>query len=121
EVDGVAGPGRRAAPPVEHDKDHELARSDAGKAGISALVRLRQAYDARPATQIAANESGSRDAPPTRAPSTSGWTSSSAALSGFTEPPYSTGTSSSDLMNECASWAMSGVAVRPVPIAQTGS
>ena len=39
------------------------------------------------ASTIAANSAGSRLAPPTRAPSMSGWAISSAALSGLTEPP----------------------------------
>src|SRR5581483_1933319 len=64
QFDGVAGPGRCTAPAVEDDQD-----------------------DGAAALQIPANDWTSRDAPPTRAPSTSGWASSSAALSGFTEPP----------------------------------
>ena len=40
-----------------------------------------------PAATIAAKDSGSRLAPPTSAPSTSGSASSSAALSAFTLPP----------------------------------
>src|SRR5581483_395317 len=71
--DGISRAGGRAAPAVEDDEDYRTA-----------------------ARQIAANESGSREAPPTSA-------------------------SSTDLMNACASWAISGVAVLPVPIAQTGS
>ncbi len=66
QLDGVARAGRRQTPAVE---DHERD----------------QRYVA--ARQMAANESGSRDAPPTSAPSTPGWASSSAALSGLTEPP----------------------------------
>src|SRR5690606_16525886 len=41
-----------------------------------------------PASTMRANDSGSRLAPPTSAPSTSGCANSSAAFSGFTEPPY---------------------------------
>src|SRR5436305_5449039 len=63
ELDRVAGTGRRAAPAVKDDERYEAAR------------------------QIATNESTSSDAPPTSAPSTSGCASSSAALSGFTDPP----------------------------------
>ncbi len=66
ELDRVPGAGRRAAPPVEDDERYER---DAA------------------AWQIARNESGSRDAPPTSAPSTAGIDSSSWAFSGFTEPP----------------------------------
>src|SRR6266508_97885 len=65
ELDGVAGPRRCAAPTVEDDEHYEWIA----------------------AWQIAANDSTSRDAPPTRAPSTLGCPRSSAALSGFTEPP----------------------------------
>src|SRR3954462_14729439 len=77
ELDGVSGAGRRAAPAVEDDERYErmLAR------------------------QIAVKESTPSDAPPTSAPSTAGCASSSAALSGLTEPPQRTGTSSNDLMN----------------------
>src|SRR6266550_9041084 len=101
QLDGVARTGRRKAPPVEDDERYE---------GMFA-----------PARQIAMKDSRSSDAPPTSAPSTSGWLRRTAALSGLTEPPYSTGTSSIDLMNRCASCAISGVAVLPVPIAHTGS
>ena len=65
EVDRVAGAGRRAAPAVEDD----------------------ERYEVEAARQIAAKESGSSEAPPTRAPSIAGWASSSAAFSGLTEPP----------------------------------
>ena len=57
----------------------------------------------------------------------SGWASSSAAFSGFMLPPYWIRTRSPTAagnrlrMNACACWAMSGVAVLPVPIAHTGS
>src|SRR6266550_3044840 len=101
ELHGIARSGRREAPAVEDDERYE---------GMLA-----------PARQIAMKDSRSSDAPPTSAPSTSGWLSRTAALSGLTEPPYSTGTSSIDLMNRCASCAVSGVAVLPVPIAHTGS
>ena len=55
----------------------------------------------------------------------------SAAFSGFIEPPYWIRTASATSspyvsatmarIPACASWAIAGVAVRPVPIAQTGS
>ena len=67
ERDRVPRPGRGEPPPVE---DHE-----------------RYERDRDAASQIARNESGSSDAPPTSAPSTSGCPSSSRAFSGFTEPP----------------------------------
>ena len=65
QLDRVARPGRRAAPPVE---DHERYEVDAAR-------------------QIAAKESGSSEAPPTSAPSIEGWARSSAAFSGLTDPP----------------------------------
>ena len=65
QLDGVARPGRRAAPAVEDDERYE--------------------WDA--VRHKAANESTSREAPPTRAPSTALCESSSAAFSGLTEPP----------------------------------
>ena len=68
-VDGIARPGRRDPPAVEdHQRDERDGQGDAAR-------------------QIAANDSGSSEAPPTSAPSTSGWASSSAAFSGLTEPP----------------------------------
>ena len=65
QLDRVARPGRRAAPAVEDDERYEV---DAAR-------------------QIAAKESGSSEAPPTRAPSIEDWERSSAAFSGLTEPP----------------------------------
>ena len=65
QLDGVARPGRCAAPAVEDDERYEV---DAAR-------------------QIAAKESGSSEAPPTRAPSTDVCDISSAAFSGLTEPP----------------------------------
>src|SRR4029450_9777482 len=73
QLDRVSGPRRRAPPPVQDDECYELMR-----AAVS---------------QIATKESGSSEAPPTSAPSTSAWRSSSSAFSGFTEAPSNTGTS----------------------------
>src|SRR5438874_11708397 len=89
--DGVAGARRRAAPAVENDEDYE---------GIRAAV-----------SHIARKESMSSEAPPTSAPSTSGCANNPAVLSGLTDPPYTTGTSRSDLISSCACCAISGVAV----------
>ena len=72
ELDRVPGPRRSDAPPVEHDEGDERP--------------LRDAH-AVAARQIAANDSGSSDAPPTSAPSIAGWAISSSAFSGLTEPP----------------------------------
>ena len=66
ELDGVARPGRRAAPAVEDDE---------------------RDYREGHAWTIAANDSTSREAPPTSAPSIAGIAISSVAFSGFTEPP----------------------------------
>ncbi len=82
--------------------------------------------------QICANSSASRLAPPTRAPSMSGWAMIAAMLAALTEPPYRMRTcvggvlrrsvsASRSRIAPMTSWASSGVAVLPVPIAQTGS
>src|SRR5919198_2502824 len=68
ELDRVSWPRRRAAPAVEDDERYERE----SRAAVS---------------QIAVNDPTSSEAPPTRAPSTSGCSSSSAAFSGLTEPP----------------------------------
>ncbi len=67
ELDRVPRPRRRATPAVEDDERYDW-------------IRLAVSH-------TDANDSSSSDAPPIKAPSTSGWTSSSSALSGFTEPP----------------------------------
>ena len=69
--------------------------------------------------------------PPTKNPSTSGHPARLAAFFGFTLPPYwmrrasaaSTETASATAARiaACISCACSGLATRPVPIAQTGS
>ena len=73
--------------PVEHGGVGELDRVPRPGRGESPPVKDDKRYERIAARQIAANDSTSSDAPPTRAPSTLGWASSSAALSGFTEPP----------------------------------
>ena len=68
QVDRVARPGLGEPPAVQHDE------ADTGKGhGTEAA--------------ISTNPFGSRLAPPTSAPSTSGWARISAALSGLTLPP----------------------------------
>ena len=67
--DRVAGPGLSEPPAIQH---HQADGRDS---------------HARAASTIAANASGSSDAPPIRPPSTSGWARISAALSAFIEPP----------------------------------
>ena len=79
-----------------------------------------------------AKSSGSSDAPPTSAPSISGIAMSSAMLPGFTLPPYWMRIASAVVVavevararpgsRRWSSLASSGVALRPVPIAQIGS
>jgi len=77
--DRVPGPSA-PAPAVE---DHSASE------GTGMLVGRREAGSSpqAAASMIAAKSLGSRLAPPTSAPSTSGCESSSAALSGLTEPP----------------------------------
>ena len=80
---------------------------------------------------ILANDSALRLAPPTSAPSISSWESNWWAFSGLTLPPYRMQSwwaysspktlAASWRIIWCASLAISGVAVRPVPMAQTGS
>src|SRR4051795_12574151 len=67
ELDRVTGARRRDSPAGEDDESYE---------GIRAAV-----------SHIALNESTSSDAPPTRAPSTSGCARRAPALSGLTDPP----------------------------------
>ena len=84
----------------------------------------------RAARMISRKSSPFRLAPPMRPPSMSGCENSSAALSGFTLPPYKIRVScahskpkipsSRSRMKACASWACPGVAVRPVPMAPHG-
>ena len=69
ELDRVSRSGRSDAPAVQDDED------DGPQAAST------------PARQIASNETRSSEAPPTSAPSTSGSARSTAALSGFTDPP----------------------------------
>jgi hypothetical protein len=71
--DRVARTLRRQAPPVEDDQ------ADGGDGAHRAAPAAR--------STMRAKDSGSRLAPPTSAPSTSGSASSSSALSGLSEPP----------------------------------
>src|SRR5438128_1243601 len=63
------------------------------------------------------------DAPPISPPSTSGMAKSAAAFCAFTLPPYRilTSADSRRRRNSCTACACSGVALRPVPMAHTGS
>src|SRR3989442_4963875 len=80
---------------------------------------------------IAPNDFGSRLAPPTSAPPISSSAMSALAFSGFTEPPYKMrrlsakawpkAFAASPRISKCATDASCGVAVLPVPMAQTGS
>jgi hypothetical protein len=82
------------------------------------------------AAQICANSSALSEAPPTRPPSMSALAKSSRAFDALTLPPYRILTelaivaSSAATLPRIIAWtscACSGLAVRPVPIAQTGS
>ena len=73
--------------PVEDGRVRELDRVSRAGRGEAPPVEDDERYERVPARQIAANDSTSSEAPPTSAPSTSGCPSSSAAFSGFTEPP----------------------------------
>ena len=85
-------PGRFVVRPGAHQRVAAVEQDGANHAAIRAA-----------ASQIAAKDSISSDAPPTSAPSTSLWLSSSSAFSGFTDPPYRTGTSRMVLISACAS------------------
>ena len=93
QLDGVPGPGRRAAPAVEDDE-----RDD----GIAAAAR-----------QIAVNDSSSSEAPPTSAPSTSVLREQLGGVLGLDRAAVEHGHVEQDLMNAWASCACSGVAVLP--------
>ena len=82
------------------------------------------------ARQIATNSSLTSDAPPTSPPSTFGIANNSAAFAAFTLPPYRIGSFPATpgsfaamraRMKACAASACCEVAVRPVPMAHTGS
>src|SRR5690606_17696163 len=82
------------------------------------------------ARAMARKSAATSEAPPINPPSTSAAANSSPALSGWTLPPYRSGRESAILaswvriwprMNACTACACSGEAVRPVPMAQTGS
>src|SRR5690606_15079692 len=79
---------------------------------------------------MARKSAATSEAPPINPPSTSGLENSAAALSGLQLPPYRIGSepailasraATSPRMKACTSCACSGVATRPVPMAQTGS
>ena len=73
--------------PVEDRGVRELDRIPRPRLGYPPPIEDDERYERIAARQIEANDSTSSEAPPTRAPSTSGWASSSSALSGLTEPP----------------------------------
>ena len=82
--DGVPRPRLGQSPAIEDDQGGAWSRQarptsgDAHRAAVAAAVA---------AVTIAAKDSGSREAPPTSAPSTSLNAKSSAAFSGLTDPP----------------------------------
>src|SRR5690606_23759747 len=112
----------------EHDQRHGVDHEHDGKNRKQGGVSGGQChFISLAASSIARRLSSSRLAPPTSTPSTSGCDISSSALSGLTLPPYRMGSLSkpsflnSFRMKACISAACPGVAVSPVPIAQTGS
>src|SRR5262249_55067958 len=87
-------------------------------------------HGVQPSLTRRTNESAVSDAPPTRPPSTSASAISARMLSGFTLPPYRIRMRGATAAGRAAtrarmkwwtSCACPGVALRPVPIAQTGS
>src|SRR5438132_606334 len=113
---GVVG----EAPAIEHAEDH----------GPGSIPRYGHARASAAMRTMAAKRAASSDAPPTSAPSMSGWVKNSAAFSGVQLPPYRTGTSSAPgrslsarMARTCtaASCASSPEAASPVPMAHTGS
>ena len=71
-IGSIMTPEMKKAGPV---KDRPVERGAPDSAYLAEVTR-------------AAKDSGFREAPPTRAPSMSGWAMSSSTFSGFTEPPY---------------------------------
>src|SRR5215469_5312665 len=97
---------------------------------ISRTVVMRGYYPALAAPAIARKSSAFRLAPPISPPPTCGTASSEPAFAGLIEPPYKMRIScpappnwriSSSRMKACIVATSCSVAVRPVPIAQTGS
>mmetsp|Transcript_30792 Transcript_30792/g.43111 ORF Transcript_30792/g.43111 Transcript_30792/m.43111 type:complete len:203 (-) Transcript_30792:560-1168(-) len=99
----------------------------AGARALSTLLDL----SLRLVSTIFRKDEAFKEAPPTKKPSISVWPFNSFAFSGLTEPPYTilmlsaiswpTAFETHLRMYEWTSCAWSGVAVLPVPIAQTGS
>ena len=77
----------RAPQVVEQRRVRERDRVARPRRSTPPAVEDDERYEREAARQIVANESTSRDAPPTSAPSIAGWAQSSSAFSGFTEPP----------------------------------
>src|SRR6185312_10833926 len=75
------------------------------------------------ALTISRNSLATSEAPPISPPSTSGMAKIAAAFAALTLPPYRILTPADSLArrNACTACACSGVALRPVPMAQTGS
>src|SRR5687768_8143469 len=104
--------------------DRSLAADNVAKAApkwTDAQKSFQERAPAWAAWTMRAKSSGSSDAPPTRAPSMSGWPSNSAALPPLTDPPYWIRTapevaapeapSTTARMAAQTAWASSGVAL----------
>merc|ERR1740117_2078055 len=114
-----------------------LAQKAVDKICCRAFINSRQneaGYQAAFALEMAATisaNSGLSEAPPTRKPSMSGIAESSAAFLALAEPPYwmrmasaTVAEAFSEISLRMPAWvscASCGVAVSPVPMAQTGS
>ena len=86
--DSVAPPLSNLLRPLPWAMNQRRKGTQGNPACLSVLNCFAKRVPYRAALMMAAKESAFRAAPPTRAPSMSGWLMSSAALSGFTEPPY---------------------------------
>ena len=119
------------------DDDHDIQKAEEvcprdspfrDSSSHSRLARGHVLSRLKDRQEVARFEAGAADQAPRRCRGRPG---ARAALSGLTLPPYWTTTraavaapnccASQPRMNAWAAWACSGVAVRPVPMAQTGS
>src|SRR5664279_4803954 len=107
------------------------ARGAEDDSGIAGQARAAPVVGAAAAARRAMTSFATREAPPTRPPSTSASAKRPGALAGDTEPPYrirvkaaAPGPNRAAISARRRAWtsaAIDGVAGREVPIAQTGS
>src|SRR5690606_38211953 len=126
-----AGTGRRPGAALHEDQRHHGDR-DQDEQDVEHVQqhRVGSVVQRAAAAMMARKSAAASEAPPISPPSTSGCENSALALSGLQLPPYRIGSkpaivalcfATSPRMNAWTAWACSGEAVRPVPIAQTGS